>query len=313
MSTITPAQLSALDDLTHAVAGLVHVEEPCLKTLNTIQQLEMEKKPLQKNLDEKLTKLAYWQKEEISINSWSLHWFLLSITCELLAEKGRVEKHKKIDGELVKEAQALVDEVDERVRDVERQNEKHNADYRTLKNYREDLTELLNELLKDQDFESEATLKQEIEVLESEIEKAIVSDKDLERVRICLTTADTALLEAILDLRMSNKESEIKEGQVYFPQIAYEAIKEARELCPSLPPIESPDKMENKDDETKAYYSPIQRYLWAVRQQLDLLLQWCDQHSLDLVAVQVEKRLCLGEKTDEWNRERRRLVKQVIL
>ncbi|KAL0075496.1 hypothetical protein J3Q64DRAFT_1775330 [Phycomyces blakesleeanus] len=313
MTTIKPAQLSALEDLTHAVAGLVHVEEPCLKTIETIRHLEMEKKPLQKNLEEKTTKLTYWKKEEININSWSIQWFFLSITCEVKAELERVRKHMKKDEELVREATSLVEEVDERIRDVERQNEKNEVDYRSLKNHREDLTELLDELLKGQDFGTEASLRKEIDDLEKEIEEAIESYNNLDRVRVCLTTADTALLEAILDLRQSNKEKEIGEGNVYFPQIAYDAIKEARELCKSLPPIQAPDKLEENDENTKAFYSPVQRYLWSVRRQLELLLEWCDKHSLDLVAVQTAKRLASGEKIDEWNRERRRLVKQVIL
>lgn len=66
--------------------------------------------------------------------------------------------------------------------------------------------------------------------------------KNIEKAKSLLQKADLALLEAIVDLRQSNDDKNIGEGRVYFPQRAYDAIKEARELCPELPGIPAPER-----------------------------------------------------------------------
>lgn len=51
-----------------------------------------------------------------------------------------------------------------------------------------------------------------------------------------------AILEAILELRQTNKEQSLQKGQIYFPEIAYQSLKEARELYPDLPSIPAPEE-----------------------------------------------------------------------
>lgn len=69
----------------------------------------------------------------------------------------------------------------------------------------------------------------------------------------------------------------------------------------------------NKPDDTGAYYSPMQKYLWEVRHGLANLITWCDEQSLEHVDLEAEVTAALGAKIDEWNMERRRLIKEVIL
>lgn len=62
----------------------------------------------------------------------------------------------------------------------------------------------------------------------------------LKSVKELLKTADFALLEAIVELRQSNDNKSVGEGRIYFPEKAFNALKEARELYPELPSMEKP-------------------------------------------------------------------------
>ena len=66
-------------------------------------------------------------------------------------------------------------------------------------------------------------------------------------------------------------------------------------------------------DDTGVFYSPMQRYLWDVRQSLTDLLKWCDARLLENMDIKTEAIIQYGSKVDEWNLERRRLVREVIL
>ena len=57
----------------------------------------------------------------------------------------------------------------------------------------------------------------------------------------------------------------------------------------------------------------MQRYLWDVRQSLKDLLKWCDMRLLKHMDDEADGIVALGAKIDEYNLERRRLVKEVIL
>jgi hypothetical protein len=129
-------------------------------------------------------------------------------------------------------------------------------------------------------------------------------------VKKLLKVADNSLLEGILELRGTNKESNIAQGKVYFPDEAYMALKAARELYPELPSIESPTEYKNEADDTGAYYSPLQKYLWDVRKKIAELTTWCDMESLVLLDKETETQITLGTKIDEYNMERRRIVKE---
>jgi hypothetical protein len=133
----------------------------------------------------------------------------------------------------------------------------------------------------------------------------------LEKVKELLKCADTALLEAILELRSSAvKEHLMGEGKVYFPQVAYDCLKEAREEYPDLPGFESPSEYVNEADNTGAYYSPMQKYLWDVRRRLSELVDWCDKEAIVLLEAETEIQIELGSKVDEYNFERRRILKE---
>jgi hypothetical protein len=66
-------------------------------------------------------------------------------------------------------------------------------------------------------------------------------------------------------------------------------------------------------DNTGAYYSPMQRYLWEVKDKVAALIPWCQTRTLDNARKVIQLELQIGQKTDERNLERRRLLKDVIL
>jgi hypothetical protein len=68
-------------------------------------------------------------------------------------------------------------------------------------------------------------------------------DKDIEvtaRVVELLKTVDVSLMEGIIDLSVSSQKS--GNGRIFFPDPAFNALKEARTLLPALPSIIPPDK-----------------------------------------------------------------------
>lgn len=126
-----------------------------------------------------------------------------------------------------------------------------------------------------------------------------------------IKNADISLLEAILELRASTaKETLMGEGKVYFPQIAYDCLTEARQLYPELPGFKSPTEYVNEPDETGAYYSPMQKYLWDVRKRLTELVNWCDEEDIVLLTRETDIQIELGAKIDQYNMERRRNLKE---
>ena len=60
------------------------------------------------------------------------------------------------------------------------------------------------------------------------------------RVLELLKTVDTSLMEGIIDLRTSGKTG--SSGRIFFPDEAFNALKEARALLPELPSIVPPEK-----------------------------------------------------------------------
>lgn len=124
--------------------------------------------------------------------------------------------------------------------------------------------------------------------------------------------ADLALLEAILELRAStSKESSMGAGKIYFPETAFECLQKARELYPDLPGFKSPTEYVNEEDNTGAYYSPMQKYLWDVRKRLTELIAWCDDESIALLEQETQTQIQLGQKIDNYNFERRRVLKEL--
>lgn len=57
----------------------------------------------------------------------------------------------------------------------------------------------------------------------------------------------------------------------------------------------------------------MQRYLWEVKDKVADLIPWCQNRSLDNVRKVIQLELQIGQKTDERNLERRRLLRDVIL
>lgn len=85
-------------------------------------------------------------------------------------------------------------------------------------------------------------LKKQVEEAEAAVQQIKSNDEKLIQVKQLLKKADMALLEAVIDLRQSRDAKNLGQGQVYFPQAAYEAIKSARELYPTLPTIDPPQE-----------------------------------------------------------------------
>ncbi|KAG0172267.1 hypothetical protein DFQ28_006740 [Apophysomyces sp. BC1034] len=203
--------------------------------------------------------------------------------------------------------------MNEQIRDMETPNEKNSIDHRALQKYREELTELLDSVLKSEDIAGRSkALKQEVDDIQTLLEKVGDEDKKVARVREHLNMADISILEAIVDLRHSGAEKNIEDGRIHFPQIAYDSIKEARILCPELPSIAPPEKFVSGSDDTGVYYSPMQKYLWDVRHRLEELTKWCEDKVQSNMEIETQKKIELGYKTDEYNLERRRSAKEAF-
>lgn len=139
-------------------------------------------------------------------------------------------------------------------------------------------------------------------------------DKDVEstsHVLELLKTVDFSLMEGIVDARESSKQG--GGGRIFFPDAAFNALKEARQLLPELPSIVPPETYTKTADDTGAYYTPMQRYLWDVKDKVAELVPWCQQRTLENIRKLHALELQIGGKTDERNLERRRLLREVIL
>lgn len=151
----------------------------------------------------------------------------------------------------------------------------------------------------------------EIKELEEESKDLFEKIQVLEKVKALIKEADMSLLEAILELRASTaKEKSMGAGKVYFPETAFECLQEARRLYPDLPGFKSPTEYIKEEDNTGAYYSPMQKYLWDVRKRLGELITWCADEALILLERETQVQIKLGQKTDEYNYERRRILKE---
>ncbi|KAI8079186.1 hypothetical protein BDF21DRAFT_493827 [Thamnidium elegans] len=300
----------SIDQLIHAIANISHVEKPCLDNLLTIKKMEIAKEPIDVEHYEAEKKVIMWENTITDLNSWSLNWALFKVTCGLQQEKDRSEVGLKKAKQLVIETEEKVQEEKDKIHEVEVQNEKYTVEYRTLQKYREDVTLMLDEIVKG-DFAGETSLKEQIGQYKDKSIELFDNIKKLETVKDLLKTSDSSILEAILELRSSSsKETLMGEGKVYFPEIAFECLKEARELYPDLPGFKSPTEYVNESDNTGAYYSPMQKYLWDVRKRLAELISWCADEAIVLLDQETENQVQLGLKVDEYNFERRRILKE---
>ncbi|CAO3628051.1 unnamed protein product [Cunninghamella echinulata] len=305
---MAPQSIDIINDLTHAISGLSHIEDSLFPNRLAIQKFKLEKEPIDVAFHEAETKVGVWEAEQNNLENWTWQWLLYKLTCGLEEEKKRTKIGLQKAKTLLSEKKEQVDVMDDKLRDLEQSNEKNEVDYRTLTKYREDLTKELDEILKEDWIGSEKELKTELDNIESSIKKVTDDDKKLDKVRELIKLTDMSILEAILELRQTNKENNLKKGQIYFPEIAYQSLKKARDLYPELPAIPAPEEYRNDADDTGAYYSPMQKYLWDVRKRLKYLLEWCDERVLVLMEEKAQKNIIFGKKWDEWNMERRRLV-----
>ncbi|KAG2194546.1 hypothetical protein INT46_009201 [Mucor plumbeus] len=300
----------AIDQLIHAIANISHVERPYLENQLVIKKLEIAKEPVDQEHHEALSKITMWESELVSLNSWTFQWAVMKITCGLQAEKDRAKEGLKKANTLAAETEKKVQEEKDKIHDVEIKNEKYSVDYRTLQKYREDISVLLDSALTGS-FPSVQTLSENIEEIKKKSAEKFEKISKLDKVKELLKGADFALLEAILELRQSSvKEHLMGEGKVYFPQVAYDCLTQAREEYPELPGFKSPTEYVNEADNTGAYYSPMQKYLWDVRRRLSELVLWCDNEALAQLTDETEIQIELGSKIDEYNFERRRIIKE---
>ncbi|KAI7905294.1 uncharacterized protein BX663DRAFT_502378 [Cokeromyces recurvatus] len=304
--------IESIDQLIHAIANISHVERPYLENLLAIKKLEIMKEPIDKEHQDALSKVTMWETQINNLNSWTLQWLITFCTCGLKTEKQQAEKGLKKAKELVSETEKQVQAEKDKIHTVELQNEKYSIDYRNLEKYREEMTVLLDNALKDHNPTVD-TIKDNIEDCKKRSCEKFNNIEKLEKVKELLKTADTAILEAILELRSSVvKESLMGEGKVYFPELAYNCLKQAREEYPDLPGFQSPTEYKNEADNTGAYYSPMQKYLWDVRHKLAELIIWCDNEALSLLEDETQIQIELGSKIDEYNTERRKILKENI-
>lgn len=295
--------MSKINELVHAVANLAHIEKPYLENLLTIKKLQLEKDPVDLELREAAAKVKMWETEWVNLNSWTLQWAILKLTCSLPEEKDRAQKGIKKSKEILKETEFKVEVEQEKIRKVETENEKYSVDHRTLESYRDELTELLDS---EGEFPNMEPLKQAYEECKAEAQKKIEDMKNLDIVKDLLKESDSSVLEGILDLRSSTtKESMMGEGKVYFPNTAYECLVKARELYPDLPGFPSPTEYKDEKDNTGAHYSPMQKYLWDVRHKIAELILWCDTEVIHLMDRETELQIETGKKLDEYNLSRR--------
>ncbi|KAI8072923.1 pseudouridine synthase [Gongronella butleri] len=277
--------LDRINELAHGVAGLTHIERPLLEQRLAVDKFKVERAPTDTALKEATTK------------------------CSLEQEKKRSEQGLVKAKDLAKEAQEKVDALDVQMRDLEDGMEKKEVDYRTLCKYREDLSALLDDALAGHELSNVAhDLQNKVDQSKEDLGQVDKDTNSLNDVRKLIKTADMSLLEAILELRTSNKENSLGPGQVYFPQEAFDALKKAREVYPRLPSIKPPTEFQDVADDTGAFYSPMQRYLWDVRRQLAKLIDWCDNQVIELMESKSEREIALNEATDNWNVERRQLA-----
>ncbi|KAI7874618.1 pseudouridine synthase [Mucor mucedo] len=274
----------SIDELVHAIANIAHVEQPCLENLLTIKKLEIAKEPIDKEYMDAVKK------------------------CGLQAEKDHAASGLKKATDLVAESTLKVQSEKDKIHEVEVQNEKYAIEYRTLQKYREDLDDLFNGM---DALAGQIIMKSDLQELKDESTDLFEKIQILEKVKELIKEADMALLEAILELRASTaKEKSMGAGKVYFPETAFECLQEARRLYPDLPGFKSPTEYVKEQDNTGAYYSPMQKYLWDVRKRLGELITWCADEALVLLERETQVQVRLGQKTDEYNYERRRILKE---
>ncbi|KAI9481028.1 MAG: hypothetical protein EXX96DRAFT_565106 [Benjaminiella poitrasii] len=301
-----------IDQLIQAIANISRVERPYLENRLTIKKLEIAKEPVDSEHHDALSKVTMWENEIRNLNSWTLQWLVTFCTCSLEAEKKRAKEGLKKANQLVGETEKRVQEKIDEIHEVDVKNEKNSIDYRNLEKYREDVTVLLNSSLEG-DYPTINAINDSVENCKNRSAEKFANIKKLEKVKDLLKTSDIAILEAILELRSSTvKETLMGEGKVYFPQLAYDCLKQAREEYPDLPGFESPTEYVNEADNTGAYYSPMQKYLWDVRRKLAELITWCDNEALVLLEDETQIQIELGSRIDEYNLERRRILKEKL-
>ncbi|KAI8371108.1 hypothetical protein BD560DRAFT_396133 [Blakeslea trispora] len=299
----------SIDQLALAISNLAHVEKPYLDNLLVIKKLEIAKEPVDIEHREALSKVVMWETEVLSLDSWTFQWLLAKLTCSVESEKERTRKGLQLAKSNVEETEKKVQLKNDKIHEVEVQNEKYAVDHRELLKYREEISSLLDKALA-QETPKVKEYKDKIDETKRNAEKQFENIKKLDKVKEHIKNADIALLEAILELRASNmKESLMGEGKVYFPELAYECLMKAREEYPDLPGFTSPTEYVNEADNTGAYYSPMQKYLWDVRKKLSELIDWCDNEVISLLEKETQLQVELGKHTDNYNYERRDAVK----
>ncbi|KAI8091446.1 uncharacterized protein B0P05DRAFT_527547 [Gilbertella persicaria] len=253
-----------------------------------------------------------WETERHNLDAWTLQWLLAKATCSIQSEKDRTQKGLEKAKVLVAETEEKVRQENDKIHQVEVQNEKYAVDYRELQKYREEFLVLLDKALPNETSKTQE-YKDRIEETKQKSQEKFENIKKLDKVKEYLKNADLALLEAILELRASTvKESLMGQGKVYFPETAYECLAKAREEYPDLPGFASPTEYVNEADNTGAYYSPMQKYLWDVRKKIADLILWCDEEAISLLDKETELQIELGQYTDEYNLRRRDALKNEL-
>ncbi|OZJ02444.1 hypothetical protein BZG36_04394 [Bifiguratus adelaidae] len=308
------ANVSNIDNLINASAALQHTEKPYLE--GKLQQKIIEEEelpPLEIRLEEAKKKTEMWTERLHDLQSWSFYWFLTKFTCRYQRELDEIHAGIKKSKSFEEDIQEAENAVRERIRKISAEGEKYAVDCRTLDKYRDELAQLTDPIFAGGDFSTNSALKAAAESRRETIKATEKDTLQLRKVIELLAKADSAIMIAIVDLRSASGNGNPGEGRVVFPDEAFEAIKEARNIYPSLPSIPKPEFFHDKPDETGAKYKPMQAFLWDVKNSLADLSKWCHKNIIENLKRSVDEELALGAATDELMKERQRLIKEVIL
>ncbi|KAL1915413.1 uncharacterized protein VTP21DRAFT_6871 [Calcarisporiella thermophila] len=252
--------------------------------------------PLRKAVSEAEMKTKLWKLKQQDLQRWSLVWFFAWIMCDWKrqweeSERGLKKAQKRENDE--RDNLAAVEEVLQARKD---KMDQISNDFDRLESIRNEAHIKLEQVFTKLSLEDgkSSALKDEMDRLREQIQALTTENTKIERVVELLTTADNAILEAILDHR-SKTGGGARDGGILFPDEAYYSILDARKLLPELPAIPKPEYYKEKPDETGNYYTVLQSYLWDVHENgVKMLIRWCHDEKLRNYQRAAKLRIELG-------------------
>ncbi|RUP46338.1 hypothetical protein BC936DRAFT_147067, partial [Jimgerdemannia flammicorona] len=304
------AHFPAVDNLLNCITSINHVEEPYLrKSLEVRLIRENDLPPVQKKFDDVKAKTELWTLKKADLETWTFEYIFAVIKCDWQRSHDEaisgIKKAKIAETEVKLELEAT----EEKIREVQSSIEKLAVDARSLDKYRENLVNLFSTIFENTNFLPDKGIQAEIEDLQAEVERLTTDTATLEKVLSLLHTADLSILAGIIEMR-TRMDGGASQG-IYFPDTAFESIKEARALYPELPAIPRPEQFfKNQKDEFGATFTPLQNFLWDVKKSVGELGVWAHERVVSNQKEACEKQIELGNRTDQWLAERRGILRE---